>query len=122
MRRSLSGKAVFQLVPCDFEHSRRNIGGPKPSVTSCNGKFDNNTEPSRLRKSGTETTSAVPTSHVVLDTQLGAGESVPSASLSETLHSNSGKGDLELWLEERETDFDIILEDQVGAGVLDFLE
>ncbi len=56
----------------------------------------------------------------MLDTHLGAGESAPSASLSETLHSNSGKGDLELWLEEGETDFDIRLEDQVGAGVLDF--
>jgi len=59
-----------------------------------------------------KTTSSVPTSHVVLDTHLGADESVPSASLSETLHSNSGKGDLALWLEEGETDFDIRLEDQ----------
>jgi len=61
----------------------------------------------------TKTTSAGPTSRIVFNTNPGVGESLPTPSFSETLHTNSGKGDLESWLEQGETNFDIRLEDQI---------
>ncbi len=60
-----------------------------------------------------------PISQIVFtNTNPGVTESLPSASLSETLHTNLGKGDLVSWLEQGETNFDIRLEDQVGAAIL----